>query len=83
MRPTSTRVPEATLERVGSTEGLVEMVLKFFIREVSCLKTTPDQVSTRLGLGDKGIKKCSKSPTDSITNHRVADLSTDHERYVH
>ena len=67
----------------GSVKGLVEVVVEFFIWEVSCLKTTPDQVSTRLGLGGKGIKKCSESPTDSIANDRVADLSTDHERHIH
>jgi hypothetical protein len=66
MSPNSTRVPGVELERVGSTKGLLEMVLEFFIREVSCLKTTPDQVTTRFGLGGKDIKKCSKSAADSI-----------------
>jgi len=59
------------------------MVLEFFIREASCLKTTPDQVTARSGLGGKYIKKCSKSPADSIAYDRVADLSTDHERHVY
>jgi hypothetical protein len=58
------------------------MVLEFFIREVSCLKTTPDQVITRLGWGGKDIKKCSESSADSIAYNRVADLPVDHERHV-
>jgi hypothetical protein len=83
MSPNSTRVPSVDLGGVDSAKGLSEMVLEFFIWEVSCLKTTPDQVTTRLGLGGKDIKKCSKSSAGSITNDRVADLPTDHERHVH
>jgi len=83
MSPNNTRAPGGDLGVVDATEGMLEVVLEFFIREASCLKTTPDQVTARLGWGGKGIKKCSKSPADSITDNRVADLPTDHERHVH
>jgi len=68
---------------VGSVKGLVEMAAEFFIWEVSCLKTTPDQVRTRLRLRFKVVDKCSKSAADSIANDRVSDLSTDRVRHVH
>jgi hypothetical protein len=82
MRATSTRTP-ADLVSFGSVKGLVEMVAEFFIWEVSCLKTTPDQVRTRFRLRVKVVDKCSKSAADSIANHRVSDLSTDRVRHVH
>jgi hypothetical protein len=67
----------------GSVKGLVEVVVEFFIWEVSCLKTTPDQVRTRFWLRVKVVDKCSKSPADSIAHDRVSDLSTDRVRHVH
>jgi len=67
----------------GSVKGLVEVVAEFVIWEVSCLKTTPDQVRTRFRLRVKVVDKCSKSAADSIANHRVSDPSTDRVRHVH
>jgi hypothetical protein len=61
----------------------MEVVAEFFIVEVSCLKTTPDQVRTRLWLRVKVVDKCSKSAADSVPNDRVSDLSTDRVRHVH
>jgi len=57
--------------------------MKFFIREVSCLKTTSDQVRTRQWLGVEVVNKCPESPADSIPENRVTDLSTDRVRHVH
>ena len=82
MRPNSTRATR-DLVSVGSVKGLMEVVAEFFIWEVSCLKTTPDQVSTRLRLRFKVVDKCSESASDSIANDRVSDLSTDRVRHVH
>jgi len=56
--------------------------VEFVIRELSCLKTTSDQVTTRMRLRVEVIDKCSESPADSIANYRVADLSTDRVRHV-
>jgi hypothetical protein len=82
MRPISTRAPE-DLVSVGSVKGLMEVVAEFVIWEVSCLKTTPDQVRTRFWLRFKVVDKCSKSAADSVANDRVSDLSTDRVRHVH
>jgi hypothetical protein len=60
----------------------VEVVMEFVIREVSCLKTTSDQVTTRMRLRVEVIDKSPKSPADSIANYRIADLSTDRVRHA-
>jgi hypothetical protein len=82
MRPVSTLTPR-DLVGVGSVKGLVEVVAKFVIGEFSCLKTTPDQVGTRLRLRFKVVDEGSESAADSIANNRVSDLSTDRVRHVH
>jgi hypothetical protein len=53
------------------------VVLEFFIREFSCLITTPDQVFTRYGLGVESVDERSQAPPDPIANDCVADLSPD------
>jgi len=83
MRAKSTRDAGVDLARVGSAEGLLEVVVEFFIGEVSCLKTTSDQVRTRLWLGVEVVNKCPESPADSIAENRITDLSTDRVRHVH
>ncbi len=61
----------------GPVEGFVKVVLEFFIGELSCLITAPDQVFAGFGLGVESIDECSQAATDPITNDRVADLPAD------
>jgi hypothetical protein len=62
---------------------LVEVMVEFVIGEVSCLKTTSDQVRTWKWLGVEVVDKCPESPADAIALHRVPDLSTDRVRHAH
>jgi hypothetical protein len=82
MSPVSIVTPRV-LVGVGSVKGLVEVVAKFVIGEFSCLKTTPDQVRTRLRLRFKVVDECTEPAADSVANDRVSDLSTDRVRHVH
>jgi hypothetical protein len=59
------------------------VVLEFFIGEISCLVTAPDQVFTRFRLGVESIEECAQTSADSVTNDRIADLSTDRVGHGH
>jgi hypothetical protein len=61
----------------------MEMVAELVIWEVSCLKTTPDQVGTRFRLRFKVVDECPETAPDSIPNNRVSDLSAYRVRHVH
>jgi hypothetical protein len=73
----SVRAAGVKSESAGSIEGFAKVVLEFFIGEVSCLISAPDQVFTRLGLGVECVDECPQTPADPIANNRIADLSTD------
>jgi hypothetical protein len=61
----------------------MKVVLEFVIRKFPCLITTPDQVITRCRLRAKVVHDGPKSTPDPITDHCVADLSTNCVRYCH
>ena len=66
-----------TSEGAGSAEGFAKVVFEFFIGEISCLVTALDEVFTRFWLGVESIEECAQTSADSVTNDRIADLSTD------
>jgi hypothetical protein len=77
MTPTKAFATGDGLARTGSLKGFVEVVLEFFIGELSCLVSAPDQVLTGLGLGVEVVHECPQAPTNTVTNNRIADFSTD------
>jgi len=58
MAPEKVRASGESSTGAGSVERFLKVVLKFFIREFSCLITTPDQVFTRFGLGVESVDEC-------------------------
>ena len=68
-------------EPAGSDECLLEVVLELFIREFSCLNTTPDQVVSWVWLRVKVIDHGPQSTSDAISHHRIADLSANRVRH--
>jgi hypothetical protein len=77
MTPTNAMATGDGLARAGSFKGFVEVVLEFFIGEISCLVSAPDQVLAGLGLGVEVVQKRPQSPANSVANNRIADSSTD------
>jgi hypothetical protein len=70
-------------EDIGSLERCLKVVLEFFISKFPCFITTPDQVITGCRLRVKVIYDGPKSTPNPITDHCVADLSTDCVRHSH
>jgi hypothetical protein len=77
MTPTNARATGDRLTRAGSLKGFLEVVLEFFIREISCLVSAPDQVLTGFGLRVEVVHECPQTPANSVANNRIADFSTD------
>ena len=71
------------LKSACSLEGFLEVVLELLIWKFSCLKTTPDQVVTRLWLRVEVVYRCPKPTANPISDHRIPDLSADRVGHSH
>jgi hypothetical protein len=67
---------------VRSLKGFFEVVVELFIREVSGLETTSDQVCSRTWLRLEFVEQCPESAADRVALHRVSDLSTDRVGHI-